>query len=100
MRPIFSALQKTSARVWTPPTRAIRSPRVPSKINSICAKYRLQQFRHISQSRQLAEGLNIVDHPARLVRVNKKHGPGLIILGMSMSNATYSQEYYILVIKR
>lgn len=92
MRPIFSALQKTSARVWTPPTRAIRSPRVPSKINSICAKFRLQQFRHISQSRQLAEGLNIVDHPARLVRVNKKHGPGLIILGALMSNVTYSRE--------
>ncbi|CAG7954556.1 unnamed protein product [Penicillium nalgiovense] len=82
MRSIFSALQKTSARVWTPPTRVVQSPRVPLKINSICAKYRLQQFRHISQSRQLAESLNIVDHPARLVRVNKKHGPGLIILAL------------------
>lgn len=95
MRPIFSALQKTSARAWTPPTRALRNPRVPSKINSLCAKYRLHQFRHISQSRQLADGLNIVDHPARLVRVNKKHGPGLIILGMLMFNATYPRKCYI-----
>ncbi|KAJ5421752.1 Surfeit locus 1 [Penicillium cf. griseofulvum] len=82
MRPIFSALQKASAKVWTPPTRTVRCPRVSSKINFISAKYRLQQFRHISQSRQLADGLNIVDHPARLVRVNKKHGPGLIILAL------------------
>ncbi|KAJ5780974.1 hypothetical protein N7457_006134 [Penicillium paradoxum] len=82
MRPIFSALQKTAARAWTQPIRAIRSAQGSSKLNSLYAKYRPQQFRNISQSRQLAEGLNVVDHPARLVRVNKKHGPGLIILAL------------------
>jgi hypothetical protein len=81
MRPIFSALQK-SAAAWTLPSRAIRNPRISWKLDSICAKCRVQQSRQISQSRQLADGLNVVDHPARIVRVNKKHGPGLIILGM------------------
>lgn len=72
--------------------RAVRSPHVSSKLNSIRAKYRLQQFRQISQSRQLGDSLNIVDHPARLVRVNKKHGPGLIILGMSMSISSFPSK--------
>ncbi|KAJ5124737.1 uncharacterized protein N7515_008562 [Penicillium bovifimosum] len=82
MRPIFSALQKTATRAWSAPARAARSAQVSSKLGSIAAKYRASQFRHISQSRQLADGLNVVDHPARLVRVNKKHGPGLIILAL------------------
>jgi hypothetical protein len=81
MRPIISALQKTAA-AWTPSMRTVRSPRISWKLDSICTKCRVQQFRQISQSRQLADGLNVVDHPARIVRVNKKHGPGLIILGM------------------
>ncbi|KAJ5864418.1 uncharacterized protein N7529_006334 [Penicillium soppii] len=81
MRPIFSALQK-SAAAWTLPSRAIRNPRISWKLDSICAKCRVQQSRQISQSRQLADGLNVVDHPARIVRVNKKHGPGLIILAL------------------
>lgn len=84
MRPIFSALQKTAARTWTQPIRTVRTPQVPSKLNFNNAKCRTQQFRNISQSRSLANGLNVVDHPARLVRVNKKHGPGLIILGTCM----------------
>ncbi|CAI7668767.1 unnamed protein product [Penicillium bialowiezense] len=81
MRPIFSAVQKT-ASAWTLPTRALRAPRISSKLDSICAKCRVQQFRQISQSRQLADSLNIVDHPARLVRTKQKHGPGLIILAL------------------
>jgi surfeit locus 1 family protein len=67
---------------WTSPIRTVQSTPLRSKLDSICAKCRGQQFRQITQSRQMAESLNIVDHPARLVRVNKKHGPGLIILGM------------------
>ncbi|KAJ5336985.1 uncharacterized protein N7506_005007 [Penicillium brevicompactum] len=81
MRPIFSAVQKT-ATAWTPYTRAIRSPRISWKPNSICAQCRVQQSRQISQSRQLADSLNIVDHPAKLVRTKQKHGPGLIILAL------------------
>ncbi|KAJ5306544.1 hypothetical protein PENANT_c031G09132 [Penicillium antarcticum] len=82
MRPIFSALRESAIGAWASPTRTVRSTQLRLKLDSICAKCRGQQFRQISQSRQLAESLNIVDHPARLVRVNKKHGPGLIILAL------------------
>lgn len=34
-----------------------------------------------------------VDHPAKLVRVNQKHGPGLIILGTLPSNPTVPQSF-------
>ncbi|OGE54478.1 hypothetical protein PENARI_c006G03974 [Penicillium arizonense] len=82
MRPIFSVIRKSATGAWASPTRTVRSAQLRSKLDSICAKCRGQQFRQISQSRQLAESLNIVDHPAKLVRVNKKHGPGLIILAL------------------
>lgn len=29
--------------------------------------------------------LSVVDHPAQIVRAGRKHGPGLIILGMLFS---------------
>ena len=72
----------------------MRSAQLRSKLDSICAKCRGQQFRQISQSRPLAESLNIVDHPAKLVRVNKKHGPGLIILGMFNAICFLGQSPY------
>jgi len=66
---------------WSLPARAVRSPN-PWKSDSICSRCRLQQKRQFTQSRHLADqnGFN-VDNPAKLVRVNQKHGPGLIILG-------------------
>ncbi|CAG8023013.1 unnamed protein product [Penicillium olsonii] len=81
MRPIFSSLRKTAA-AWKLPVQGARPLGISGKLDSICAKCRVQQFRQISQSRQLADNLNIVDHPAKLVRVKQKHGPGLIILAL------------------
>lgn len=61
--------------------RSVRTSAPAWKVDSICTRCRLQQKRQFSKSRQLTESLLNVDHPARLVRVNQKHGPGLIILG-------------------
>ncbi|KAJ5162348.1 hypothetical protein N7492_007740 [Penicillium capsulatum] len=82
MRSILSALQRTAPAAWKTPTRVIRIPDMAWKLESICAKCRLQQRRQFSRSRELADSLTNVDHPAKLVRVNQKHGPGLIILAL------------------
>lgn len=85
MRSLLSALRRTVPAAWNSPTRAIRTSTAAGKFDSICAKCRLQQRREFSRSRQLTDSLTNVDHPAKLVRVNQKHGPGLIILGMSLA---------------
>ena len=82
MRPLFSVLQKTAPAAWKLPTRGIRTPDAAWKFESVCTKCKLQQRRQFSRSRELTDSLLNVDHPAKLVRVNQKHGPGLIILGM------------------
>ncbi|OQD76917.1 hypothetical protein PENDEC_c003G06841 [Penicillium decumbens] len=81
MRPLFS-VWRSSPMAWSLPARAVRSPN-PWKSDSICSRCRLQQKRQFTQSRHLADqnGFN-VDNPAKLVRVNQKHGPGLIILAL------------------
>lgn len=81
MRPLFSVLQKTAPAAWKLPTRGIRTPDAAWKFESVCTKCKLQQRRQFSRSRELTDSLLNVDHPAKLVRVNQKHGPGLIILG-------------------
>jgi surfeit locus 1 family protein len=57
------------------------------KLDSICARCRTQQIRFQSQFNQMADDprwLSVVDHPAQIVRTGRKHGPGLIILGMCL----------------
>lgn len=84
MRSIFSVLNRTAATAWQPPTRTLRSPRTALKLDSICARCRQHQIRY-SSNRQLADDprwISVVDHPAQVVRAGRKHGPGLIILGI------------------
>ncbi|KAL1995494.1 hypothetical protein VTN49DRAFT_1681 [Thermomyces lanuginosus] len=60
--------------------------------NSICARCRRQQllqtqFQQLrfNSNRQLADDprwISVVDHPAKIVRTGRKHGPGLIILAL------------------
>ena len=82
MRSIFSVLLRTVPATRTLPDRTLRIFDAAWKLDPICTRCRLQQRRQFVQSRQLAESLLNVDHPAQLVRVNQKHGPGLIILGI------------------
>ncbi|KAJ5692178.1 Cytochrome oxidase assembly protein shy1 [Penicillium macrosclerotiorum] len=82
MRPIFSVLQQAAPVAWTLPARVVRNSGPAWKLDSICARCRLQQKRQFTKTRQLTESLLNVDHPAKLVRVNQKHGPGLIILAL------------------
>lgn len=85
MRSIFSVLNRTTATAWQPPTRTLRSPRTALKLDSICARCRQHQIRY-SSNRQLADDprwISVVDHPAQVVRAGRKHGPGLIILGIA-----------------
>ncbi|KAJ5110914.1 hypothetical protein N7532_001449 [Penicillium argentinense] len=83
MRQFFSALRRTSPSAWALPPR-VRNPNsnVARLKDSICSRCRLQQRRQFTQSRQFTDSLSVVDHPAKLVRVNQKHGPGLIILAL------------------
>ncbi|KAJ5772157.1 hypothetical protein N7520_002686 [Penicillium odoratum] len=82
MRPIFSFLQRTPPTAWTLPTRVVRNTNATSKLDSICTTCHLQQRRNFTKTRELTESLLDVDNPAKLVRVNQKHGPGLIILAL------------------
>lgn len=84
MRSLLLALQRTAPAVWELPTGTIRARNAAWKLDSIHANYKLQQGRQFSRSRELTDSLTNVDHPAKLVRVNQKHGPGLIILGASL----------------
>lgn len=87
MRSLLSVLQRTAPAAWSLPIRGARNSAPAWKVDSICTRCRLQQKRQFSKSRQLTESLLNVDHPAKLVRVNQKHGPGLIILGGLSSTA-------------
>ncbi|KAL2831225.1 putative COX1 assembly protein Shy1 [Aspergillus cavernicola] len=86
MRPIFPVLQRTAPRAWQRPISSTRSPRTAFKPDSICARCRRQQI----QIRSINNGqmgddqrwLSVVDHPAKIVRTGRKHGPGLIILAL------------------
>ncbi|KAJ5819802.1 hypothetical protein N7474_005393 [Penicillium riverlandense] len=80
MRSIVSVLQRT-APVWSPPSAAIRTPRVARKLDSVCARCRQQQRRPFSHSRRWNDSLS-VDNPPTLVRTGNKHGPGLILLAL------------------
>ncbi|KAJ5937383.1 hypothetical protein N7454_004683 [Penicillium verhagenii] len=82
MRPIFSILRKNAPTAWTLPTRVARNTNAISKLDSICTTCHLQQRRQFTKTRELNEGAFDVDNPAKLVRVNQKHGPGLIILAL------------------
>ncbi|KAJ5930656.1 hypothetical protein N7466_006149 [Penicillium verhagenii] len=82
MRPIFSILRKSAPTAWTLPTRVARNTNAISKLDSICTTCHLQQRRQFTKTRELTEGAFDVDNPAKLVRVNQKHGPGLIILAL------------------
>lgn len=85
MRSVLSALNRTAATAWAqPPTAAaMRSPRAASKFDSICARCRRQQVRSYQNMADDPRWLSVVDNPARIVRTGRKHGPGLIILGMA-----------------
>ncbi|KAF3390650.1 Cytochrome oxidase assembly protein shy1 [Penicillium rolfsii] len=82
MRSLSSVFQRTASAAWSLPIRGARNTAPAWKVDSICTRCRLQQKRQFSKSRQLTESLLSVDHPAKLVRVNQKHGPGLIILAL------------------
>ncbi|KAJ6111701.1 hypothetical protein N7523_007762 [Penicillium sp. IBT 18751x] len=81
MRPLFSVLRSTP-EAWSVTSRAVRTSN-PNNLDSICSRCRLQQKRQFTQSHRLTDqNAFSVDHPAKLVRVNQKHGPGLIILAL------------------
>ncbi|RDW86165.1 cytochrome oxidase assembly protein SHY1 [Aspergillus mulundensis] len=87
MRPIFSAFQRTAPRAWQHPiSSSARSPRTTLKLDSICARCRRQQIQvRFFNGQQMGDDqrwLSVVDHPARIVRTGRKHGPGLIILAL------------------
>ena len=92
MRPLFSALQRTAPRAWahsTPISSSLRNPRTATKLDSVCARCRLNwkqtQFRFINnhQTEEDTRWVSPIDQPAQIVRAGKRrHGPGLIILGM------------------
>lgn len=85
MRSIFSVLNRTATTAWQSPTRTLRSPPIALKMDSICARCRQHQIR-FSSNKQLADDprwISVVDHPAQVVRAGRKHGPGLIILGIA-----------------
>ena len=51
----------------------------------VITKYEAQQFQVRFFNGQMGDDprwLSVVDHPAQIVRTGRKHGPGLIILGM------------------
>ena len=102
MRSIFSVLNRTAATAWQPPTRTLRSPRTALKLDSICARCRQHQIRFSSNNRQLADDprwISVVDHPAQVVRAGRKHGPGLIILGIApMLPATLKWTMMMLIV--
>jgi len=55
--------------------------------NPLCLRCRRQQLR-LSSNRQLADDarwVSVVDNPPQIVRTGKKHGPGLIILGIGLT---------------
>ncbi|KAL5337568.1 SURF1 family-domain-containing protein [Aspergillus crustosus] len=87
MQSIFSALRRTAPRAWqhaiASPTR---NPRTTLKTDSACARCRRQQMQIRSYNGQQmgddARWLSVVDHPAKLVRTGRRHGPGLIILAL------------------
>lgn len=81
MRPLFSTISRTAPAAWAFPVRGVQNSAPVWKVDSICTRCRVQQKRQFSKSRPLGDSLFNVDHPAKLVRVNQKHGPGLIILG-------------------
>lgn len=84
MRSVLSALNRTAATAWAQPptTAAMRGPRAAFKFDSICARCRRQQVRSYQNMADDPRWLSVVDNPARIVRTGRKHGPGLIILGM------------------
>ncbi|KAJ5219878.1 hypothetical protein N7468_009082 [Penicillium chermesinum] len=86
MRPLFSTLAKgsiprSSLSAWKISLRPVRAANVPAKSESIYSRFNLHR-RPFTQSLQLRDSLYNVDHPAKLVRVNQKHGPGLIIIAL------------------
>lgn len=90
MRPIFSVLQRAAPRAWQHPiSSSARSPRTAFELDSICARCRRQQTQvRFFNGQQMGDDqrwLSVVDHPAQVVRTGRKHGPGLIILGMLSS---------------
>ncbi|KAI2786653.1 Cytochrome oxidase assembly protein shy1 [Penicillium oxalicum] len=82
MRSILSVVQRTSVGVWSAPARGAQTSVLAWKADGVCSRCRLQQSRQFSNSRPVTDSLLNVDHPAKLVRVNRKHGPGLIILAL------------------
>ncbi|KAL3472643.1 SURF1 family-domain-containing protein [Aspergillus californicus] len=87
MRPIFSSLQRTAPRAWQHRiSSSTGSPRTTLEFDSICARCSRQQM----QIRSINDGqfnddqrwLSVVDHPAKIVRTGRRHGPGLIILAL------------------
>lgn len=87
MRPIFSVLQRTAPRAWQHPiSSSARSPRSTWKLDSICARCRRQQMQvRFFNGQQMGDDprwISVVDQPAQIVRTGRKHGPGLIILGI------------------
>lgn len=87
MRSIFSVLHRTATTSWHPPTRTLRTPRIAfsQPDPKICARCRQHQIRFSSNNQHPgddARWLSVIDNPSQVVRVGRRHGPGLIILGM------------------
>lgn len=100
MRPLLSALargplSRGSIPLWKTPIRPVRTADAPAELQSIYGRQHLQS-RPFTHSFVLRDSLYNVDHPAKLVRVNQKHGPGLIIIGM----LSHSRRRATFLIKR
>ncbi|KAL1963739.1 hypothetical protein VTN77DRAFT_7805 [Rasamsonia byssochlamydoides] len=81
----FPGLYRAASAFARPSARLLRStPRSSPIADSVCVRCRRQQIR-FNSGRQLADDprwVSPVDQPAQIVRVGKRHGPGLIILAL------------------
>lgn len=84
MQSLNSILRRTASVSWRASARMVPRPGVSPNYNPMHLRCRQPQIRRSSGPRQLADDprwLSVVDNPAKIVRVGRKHGAGLIVLG-------------------
>ena len=95
--PSAELLRYGHSRLMKSSTSALRSfasllpPRRPQRVSRlahtpiVCARCLKAQIRGVHTPAEEPGFTSVVDHPPNLVRTGRKHGPGLILLGMFSS---------------